>query len=129
MQDIWNKYKSRFSVKKFTGDLPGKAKSFSIKAVYKLLLMFHAYKRQETPAWAKHIVVGTLGYVLTPIDMLPDLTPLLGYTDDISVLAYGLVMISCYINEEVQEKALQGTRKIYGEFDESLILETAEEIS
>ena len=61
--------------------------------------------------------------------MLPDLTPLLGYTDDISVLAYGLVMISCYINKEVQEKALQGTRKIYGDFDESLILETAEEIS
>lgn len=90
--------------------------------------MFHAYKRDETPTWAKHVVIGTLGYLLSPIDMLPDLTPVIGFTDDFSVLAYGLVMISCYINKDVHSKALQSTKKLYGDFDESMLQDNSNSV-
>jgi uncharacterized membrane protein YkvA (DUF1232 family) len=121
MKDIWNKYQSKFKEIKFLQFLNRKFKSLSVQLVYKSFLMFYAFKRKETPYWAKNIVLGTLGYILSPIDMLPDLTPLFGYTDDISVLSYGLVMISCYINNEVRDQAIAGTKNIYGEFDLSLI--------
>lgn len=121
MKDIWNKYQTRFREFKYMQFLSSKMKTLSVQLVYKSFLMFYAFKRKETPYWAKNIVLGTLGYLLAPIDMLPDLTPLLGYTDDISVLGYGLVMISCYINDEVREKAITGTKNLYGEFDLSLI--------
>jgi len=49
--------------------------------------------------------VGALGYLLTPIDTIPDLTPFLGYTDDLGILSYALVMIAAYINDEVRQKA------------------------
>jgi uncharacterized membrane protein YkvA (DUF1232 family) len=121
MKDIWNKYQSKFKEAKFFKFLNKKFQSLSVQLVYKSLLMFYAFKRKETPYWAKNIILGTLGYILSPIDMLPDLTPLFGYTDDISVLAYGIVMISCYINKDVRDMALAGTKSIYGEFDLSLI--------
>ena len=128
MQDIWKKYKSKFKEVKLLRFLPNKIKVLSINAIYKAYLMYYAYKREETPTWAKHIVIGTLGYLLSPIDMLPDLTPVIGYTDDFSVLAYGLVMVSCYINKEVHGKALQSTKKLYGNFDESMLHDTPESV-
>jgi hypothetical protein len=42
-------------------------------------------KRQ---AWAKNIILGTLGYLLAPFDAIPDLSPIIGYTDDIGVLSF-----------------------------------------
>ena len=66
------------------------------------LLLYYAYRRRDTPLWAKNIVLGTLGYFLSPIDIIPDLTPLLGYTDDAGVLAFGLVIISSYVASSVK---------------------------
>ena len=63
------------------------------RAVYTVLLMFYAFKRKDTPAWAKNIIIGAIAYFLNPFDGLPDLTPILGYTDDIGVLSFGLVTI------------------------------------
>lgn len=73
--------------------------------VYTALLLHFAWKRPDTPAWAKRIILGALAYLLAPIDAIPDLTPLLGFTDDLSVLSFSLVTIACYINDEVKEQA------------------------
>lgn len=86
-------------INKYTGTL-------GQKLVYSILLLYYAYKRSDTPAWAKNIIIGAIGYFLSPIDSIPDLTPFLGLTDDIGVLSFGLVSIACYINDEVREKAL-----------------------
>ena len=50
------------------------ARKIGIKAVYTVLLLFYAYQRAETPSWAKNIILGVLGYFLSPIDAVPDLT-------------------------------------------------------
>ena len=73
--------------------------------MYAALLMFYAYKRKDTPSWAKKIVIGILGYLISPIDFLPDLSPIIGYTDDLGVLSFGLVTIAAFVNEEVRKKA------------------------
>lgn len=98
-------YRDLFSENKFTELVMNKATKVGTKVLYTGLLLFHAYRRQETPIWAKNIIIGTLGYLVTPIDVIPDLTPVLGYTDDLGVLSFGLVTIASYINNEVKEKA------------------------
>ncbi len=73
--------------------------------IYSALLLYYAFRRKDIPRWARSIVIGGLGYLLSPIDSIPDLTPLLGYTDDLGILSYALVLIAAYINDEVREKA------------------------
>ena len=87
------------------------------KTVYSVLLMFYAYRRKETPHWARSIIIGALGYFLTPIDSVPDLTPILGYTDDIGVLSFGLVTIASYINDEVRINARKRLKSFFGTLD------------
>lgn len=88
-----------------------------IKTTYMALLLYHAFERKETPSYAKSIIMGVLGYLISPVDWLPDFTPLFGYTDDLGLLAFGLVSIACYINEEVRIKARKQLKSWFGELD------------
>lgn len=48
--------------------------------------VFIAMKKKETPVWAKIIAGLTVAYALSPIDLIPDFIPVLGYLDDIILL-------------------------------------------
>lgn len=104
------------------------AQRIGVKAVYTALLMFYAFKRKETPTWAKNIVVGALGYLISPIDFLPDLSPIIGYTDDLGVLSFGLVTIAAYINEEVKKNARAQLAKWFPEAREEDLAEVEKRI-
>lgn len=98
------------------------------KVVYSALLLFYAYKRKDTPAWAKRVVIGALGYFISPIDVIPDLTPFLGYTDDIGILSFGLVTIAAYVNEEVRDNARGKLGKWFKNVDEEQLKEVDEKL-
>lgn len=106
----------------FTHQLRRKVRHLSTPLLYAALLMFYAFRRSETPAWAKRIVMGALVYLLSPLDAIPDLAPILGYTDDFGVLTYSLVMIAAYINPEVRASARQTLTVWIGTPDESALL-------
>ncbi len=72
-------------------------------------------KIQQTPAWAKSIVYGALGYFILPIDAIPDLAPVIGYTDDLGVLAAAVAAISAYISKDVRAKAEQKMKNWFGD--------------
>ena len=93
------------------------ARQAGLKAVYSVLLLYYAFTRKETPPWARRIIIGVLGYFISPIDGIPDLTPIIGFTDDLGVLSFGLVAIACYINEEVRSKARLKLKDWFGEYD------------
>ena len=48
--------------------------------------VFLALKRSETPWGAKVLAALTIGYALSPIDLIPDFIPVLGYLDDLIIL-------------------------------------------
>ncbi|WP_420460779.1 YkvA family protein [Neolewinella sp.] len=81
------------------------ARSAGTRTVYTALLLYYAYRRKETPGWAKRTILGALGYLIAPLDALPDLTPVLGYTDDLAVLGTGLAIVAAYINKDVRTQA------------------------
>ncbi len=62
------------------------------------------------------------------LDALPDLTPIIGYTDDIGVLSFGLVCIATYVNEEVKEKSRQQIQKWFGEYKEEDLAEVEQQL-
>ncbi|MCP3928054.1 MAG: DUF1232 domain-containing protein [Bacteroidetes bacterium] len=123
MKNSIKKFIPQFSKTGFWNKLSQYARKIGLKSVYSALLMFYALLRKETPSWAKNIMLGTLGYLIAPIDAIPDLTPVLGFTDDIAVLSFGLVTVACYINEPVREKSRMKIKKWFGEYDETVLLE------
>jgi len=98
-------------------------KAIGVKLTYSALLLYYAYQREDTPAWAKNIILGSLAYLVSPFDAVPDLTPFLGFTDDLGVLSFGLVTIACYIDNTVREKSKFKLHKFFKVVDEQDLLE------
>lgn len=117
MKKIIEKYKGSFSEIKLWGTLKKYARMAGVKTVYTVLLMFYAFKRKDTPKWAKTLITGLLGYFLAPIDAIPDLTPFVGWTDDLGLLSVGIVTVAGYINKEVKDKARKQLTTLFGEYD------------
>lgn len=123
MKNPFRKYSLFFSQNKLLEKVQQNARQAGLKVIYAALLLFYTFKKKETPLFAKNIIIGVLGYFIAPIDALPDLTPIIGYTDDIGVLMFGLVSLACYIDLEVREKAKKQLRKWFGEYDEAELVE------
>lgn len=128
MKKIIEKYRHRFSEIKLWSKLKDYGKQAGLKTVYSALLLFYAYKRKDTPAWAKRVIFGVLGYFIAPIDVIPDLTPLIGYTDDIGMLSLGLATIAFYINDEVKTNARAQLDKWFGDYDEDDLKEVDDQL-
>ncbi|WP_406698362.1 YkvA family protein [Singulisphaera sp. Ch08] len=59
----------------------------------------------KTPLWVKGIVGAALAYFILPLDAIPDLVPLAGFSDDAGVLAAALSAVSAHITDEHRARA------------------------
>ncbi|MBP9197933.1 MAG: DUF1232 domain-containing protein [Saprospiraceae bacterium] len=99
-----------------------RVKALGIRLIYSVLLMVYAYQSDRTPVWARRIIMGALAYLLSPLDSIPDLTPFIGFTDDLGIISFGLVSIACYIDKDVREKAKTKLLSLIKDVDEKEIL-------
>lgn len=71
--------------------------------------LYLAYRDPRVPWYAKVFMAAVIGYVLSPVDLIPDFIPVLGYLDDLIIVPAGvflaLRMIPAEILEECREKA------------------------
>jgi uncharacterized membrane protein YkvA (DUF1232 family) len=83
------------------------SKSWKLKAkalkqeVYALSL---AAKDSRVPWYAKVFAVLIMGYVLSPIDLIPDFIPVIGYVDDFILVPMGIILLIKMIPKEVMEE-------------------------
>ncbi|ASF16069.1 MULTISPECIES: YkvA family protein [Shewanella] len=75
------------------------------EVVERALWLYYAAQKPNTPTWAKSVIFGALAYFISPLDAIPDLTPLVGFTDDLGALAAALTMVTLYIDDEVKSLA------------------------
>ena len=59
------------------------------------LLLYVMLKEQNVPIWVKTAIIAALGYLICPIDIVPDFLPG-GFLDDIAVMASVLVKLNAY---------------------------------
>jgi uncharacterized membrane protein YkvA (DUF1232 family) len=81
------------------------AKAAGREVIEKALWLYFAAQRPETPLWAKTAIYGALAYFVMPLDAIPDIVPLAGYTDDLAALAAALASVAMYVDDDVKERA------------------------
>lgn len=75
------------------------------------LKMYYAALDADTPAWAKATIFAALGYFISPVDAIPDIVPVVGYSDDLGVLAAALAATAVHIKDEHVRKAKETLAK------------------
>jgi len=69
------------------------------------IAVYLATKDPRTPWYAKVIAICTVAYALSPIDLIPDFIPILGYLDDIIIVPAGITLAIRLIPAEVLDDA------------------------
>jgi uncharacterized membrane protein YkvA (DUF1232 family) len=67
--------------------------------------LYWAYRDRRTPWYAKAWVLLVLAYALSPIDLIPDFVPVLGYLDDLLLIPLGIWLALRMIPEPVMLEA------------------------
>ena len=81
-----------------------KLTAWAKKLKQQLIVLHLAYQDKRTPWYAKVLIVIILAYALSPIDLIPDFIPVLGYLDDIILLPIGIYLAIKLIPVEVMEE-------------------------
>jgi uncharacterized membrane protein YkvA (DUF1232 family) len=70
-----------------------------------LLAAYYCAFDRQTPRHVQAALLGALAYFVLPFDFVPDMLPILGFTDDAAVLATALRMVMSHITPEHREAA------------------------
>ena len=114
VDDIDPKYAKSYSEDSFWDKIKGVLKSAGLPIIYKALQLYYAMQNPNCPMSIKAGIIAALGYFISPIDLIPDFIPVLGFTDDLAAIGAALVMAHMYIDEDVKRKARQKIDDIFG---------------
>ena len=110
-----NEFEQAYSEEGFWNKLRRYASTAGREVVEKALLLFYAAQQEQAPAWAKATIAAALGYFIMPLDAVADITPAVGYADDLGVLVLALAAVASYINDEVREQAARRMHAWFGD--------------
>ena len=85
------------------------------KSLLTALTLFYCLQDRDTPPWAKGVIVGALGYLILPMDLMPDALPGVGFGDDWGALVAALATVAGYVKDEHKQKAAAQTVRLFGE--------------
>ena len=111
-------YKDRFTKNGFVEKISRIARRAGSKLVYGALLLYYTLESDKISLKDKAIIIGALGYLISPLDVIPDAIPIAGLGDDLAVLIYVLNKVWGNVNEDVKAKSRE---KLLQWFDEEEI--------
>lgn len=77
------------------------------KTAHSVLVLYYLLQSPSVSKNDKVKICGALGYFILPFDLMPDFIPMLGFTDDISALAWAIHSIWKNVTPEMEEQARQ----------------------
>ena len=98
-------YQRAWSETAFFAKLPRVARKLGRLGLRQALRLYYVLQRKALPGKVRVMIYGALGYFILPTDFLPDILPILGFTDDLGLLAAVFIKASQYMDAEVNAKA------------------------
>lgn len=119
LPDFMN-YANKFSQTDFTEKIARIAKRAGSKLVYAALILYYTLQSDKVSAANKAMIIGALGYLISPLDVVPDAIPIAGLADDLGVLIFVLKKVWTDIDPSIQKRSKE---KLSKWFDEDEIAE------
>lgn len=113
-------YSNKFTASEFIEKISRIAKRAGAKLVYAAFILYYTLQSDKISVKDKAIIIGALGYLISPLDVIPDAIPIAGLGDDLAVLVYVLNKVWGNVSDEIKEKAKS---KLSKWFDEDEIAE------
>lgn len=110
--DTAPQYERHYNEDSFWKKLKHVASMVGSKVLYPALQLYFLLQAKDVPVKAKTLIVGALGYLILPADLVPDFIPALGFTDDLTALMVVLRTLNKYLNPEINARAKEQANKL-----------------
>ena len=108
------KYTDEYSEEGLWKKIRENVTSIGIKLIYKALQLYYVAQSPKCPMKVKTGIYGALGYLISPFDFIPDITPIVGYTDDAAAIGIALLLAQMYIDDNIKAQAKGKIKDIFG---------------
>lgn len=108
-------YSSKFTNGDFMDKISRIAKRAGAKLVYAALILYYTLQSDKVSIKDKAVIIGALGYLVSPLDVMPDAIPIVGLGDDLAVLVYVLNKVWGQVPADVKDKAEEKLGKWFDE--------------
>ncbi|EHI78649.1 hypothetical protein HMPREF9093_01097 [Fusobacterium sp. oral taxon 370 str. F0437] len=103
MEYDYKKYTNDFSDGKFWSKMKEVAKKIGLKATSYALILYYVLQKKEVLLADKMLITGCLGYFILPLDLVPDIIPAMGYSDDVVGMLFAIKRCMNYVDDEIKE--------------------------
>jgi len=107
-----------FSESKLFKKIAKVAKTAGLIVIYPAMILFYLFKEKSVPVASKTIIAAALAYFILPTDSIPDITPIIGYSDDLGILLVSLSHLMKYVTPELLEKVKNHLSSWFGDVEE-----------
>ena len=109
------KYRDKYSEEGLWEKIRKNIAKIGVKVIYQALLLFYVAQSPHCPAKIKAGIIGALGYLISPLDLIPDFMPGIGFADDAAAIAAAVALAQVYINDEIRAQARAKIVDLLGE--------------
>lgn len=103
--DVHGRYREHFSENGFWRKVSGLPGRIGRDVVLMALTLYALLEDLETPLWAKALAAAALGYLICPVDAVPDCVPFVGYSDDAAAMALLLRQLGAHVTPRIARRA------------------------
>ncbi|WP_314655401.1 DUF1232 domain-containing protein [uncultured Selenomonas sp.] len=111
----FEKYEDKYSESGLWDKIRKNIAKIGVKVIYQALLLYYVAQSPNCPAKIKAGIIGALGYLISPIDLIPDIMPGIGYADDAAAIATAVALAQIYITDEIKAQAKAKLADLLGE--------------
>ena len=111
----FKKYEDKYSESGLWDKIRKNIAKIGVKVIYQALLLYYVAQSPNCPSKIKAGIIGALGYLISPIDLIPDIMPGIGYADDAAAIATAVALAQIYITDEIKEQAKAKIADLLGE--------------
>lgn len=106
-ENFTDKHRAAYSPEALFSKLAKLGGKGGFELLNRVLQLYYLARTPDIPVWVKGMVVAALGYFIVTPDAIPDITPVVGFVDDLGVLATTLAAVASYISPKIKKRAAE----------------------
>lgn len=99
-----SEYQFHYSSGAFWSKVGSSSSAMGCVLIEKALTLYYLLTKGDVSVATKVLIIGALGYLISPIDVIPDVIPIIGYSDDLAVISALLLSLDSRVTPKIKKQ-------------------------
>jgi uncharacterized membrane protein YkvA (DUF1232 family) len=117
IDDLPEEFSKKFTVDGLWETLKKSSRTLGEEGLFNVLVLYYSLESEKMTLAHRATIYGSLGYLISLIDAIPDFTPVFGYSDDFALIAAAVASLASVIDDKSKITARSKVNEIFNNSD------------